>query len=392
MIKRLIMSLIILIGAVWLGLQIVEHPGYATFTYKNTVIQMRLWVAVVGILLVVFVLYYVMKILRAAGLMTKRFHFWAKMRKKNKNRKLINRGLIKLTEGYWSQAETLLITSATTSDNPVINYLAAARAAHEQSAYERRDDYLRQAHNATEDSDFAVSLTQAQLQLSHQQYEQALATLSHLRELIPSHRYVLKLLKRLYIELNEWQGLVNIIPDLIKYKVCKPQEITDLEITAYQALLKEAAKESTDEKLKKMWQKIPKRLHHQSELTVLYLTALRQKEISFDFVKFIQNSLKINWDDKLVELFGKIKANNTEKQLAIAETWLKQHSQNAVLLLALARIASHCHLWGKARSYYESAVAIQPSPIAYRELGQLLEQLKDYDAAYQSYKEGITLL
>ena len=73
-------------------------------------------------------------------------------------------------------------------------------------------------------ADVAVGLTQAELQLAHQQYEQALATLMHVRSLSPKHNYVLKLLKKLYENLGEWKKLEEILPDLRRRKVIGDKE------------------------------------------------------------------------------------------------------------------------------------------------------------------------
>ena len=48
--KRLIIYLIILVAAVWLGLKIAEDPGYALFAYQRWTVEMPLWLAALGII------------------------------------------------------------------------------------------------------------------------------------------------------------------------------------------------------------------------------------------------------------------------------------------------------------------------------------------------------
>ena len=123
---------------------------------------------------------------------------WRRKRRLQRAHRSLTRGLVELAEGRWKVAERHLTKHAEQSETPLINYLAAARAAQLQDEHARRDDYLHLAHESMPSADVAVGLTQAELQLAHQQYEQALATLMHVRSLSPKHNYVLKLLKKLY--------------------------------------------------------------------------------------------------------------------------------------------------------------------------------------------------
>ena len=90
-----------------------------------------------------------------------------------------------MSEGRFEQAEKILLKQVSHSDTELLNYLMAARSAQQQGAYDRRDEYLRLAHKAMPSADIAIGITQAELQLSHNQYEQALATLNHLSSIAP---------------------------------------------------------------------------------------------------------------------------------------------------------------------------------------------------------------
>ena len=119
--------------------------------------------------------------------------------------------MIELSEGRWRQAERDLLRYVEHSDTPLLNYLAAARAGQQQHAYERRDEYLHLAQSSMPSADVAVALTQAELQLAHQQHEQALATLTRLRAIAPRHTYALRLLVRVYQRLEEWEELRKLL-------------------------------------------------------------------------------------------------------------------------------------------------------------------------------------
>ena len=102
--------------------------------------------------------------------------------------------------------------------------------------------------------------------------------------------------------------------------------------------------------------------------------------------------LKRSWRQPLVRLYGIVEGPDAAKQLKRAEGWLKQHGDDPELLLATARLCLRNELWGKARSYLETVIAIRPTADAYQEYGRLLNQLGEGDAAAEAYREGLGLV
>ena len=60
--------------------------------------------------------------------------------------------------------------------------------------------------------------------------------------------------------------------------------------------------------------------------------------------------------------------------------------------MTTAQLCLRNELWGKARSYLETAIAIRPSPEAFHEYGKLLTQLGEGEAAAEAYRDGLTLV
>jgi HemY protein len=286
-------------------------------------------------------------------------------------------------------AERHLTHYAEQSETPLINYLAAARAAQLQGEHGRRDDYLHLAHQSMPSADVAVGLTQAELQLAHQQYEQALATLMHVRSLSPKHNYVLKLLKKLYENLGEWQKLEEILPDLRRRKVIGDKELQALERQVLRERLKQES--VSVDSLVRYWQTIPKELRQDQSMLTDYCRMMLPLGAGPRIEPLVASALNRYWNSELVELYGQIELNDPSHQLAVAEGWLKQHPEDAQLLLTLARLALKNKLWGKARSYLEANIAIAPSPESYQQLGLLLEGMGEPDKATECFRAGLGL-
>jgi HemY protein len=58
-------------------------------------------------------------------------------------------------------------------------------------------------------------------------------------------------------------------------------------------------------------------------------------------------------------------------------------------LLALGRLCLRQQLWGKARHYLETSIALKSNSAAYRELGQVMENLGHKSEALEYYRKGL---
>ncbi|MGB5580520.1 MAG: heme biosynthesis HemY N-terminal domain-containing protein, partial [Woeseia sp.] len=298
----------------------------------------------------------------------------------------LTRGLIAVAEGNFAKGEKLLSRSAGVSDAPLLNYLEAARAAHLQGNKERRDDWLRQAFEKMPDAKNAVLLTQAELQLDSEEYEQALATLRKLDENSPNHSYALALMGKLYYRLKDWKQLQELLPRIQKHGRVDEDVLLQWTIKVYSEELRNAAEPQV------AWKAVPRKLKKHEELLEAYAAALIASGEQSLAEKSVSAALNRSWHGGLVRLYGNIKTQNTTLQLKQAERWLKNHPEDPDLLLSSAKLSLRNELWGKARSYLEAAIAIRPTPDAYQEYGRLLHQLGEGDAAAEAYRSGLGLV
>ena len=388
--RLLVYLLLGLIGAVALGLLLVQEPGYVLIGYREWTLETTLSLLVFGLLLGFVALYLLLRFFAGLRRAPQRVRQWEQRRKALRARNALNRGLIELAEGNWNGAEKRLLQHAGDSDSPLLNYLAAARAAQKQGAHERRDHYLRLAHQGMPAADIAVGLTQAELQIAHRQMEQALATLTHLRTLAPRHTYVLELLMRLYERVQDWEHLRDLLPELRKRAVLDNDAADRLEIRLHTELLAQATRSGDIELLREAWTRVPRRLLHDADLVLAYASRLHLLGEDEEAEALLRTTLKKAWDDRLVDLYGRLQGD-LPAQLGTAEDWLRERDRNPVLLLALGRLAMHSTLWGKARGYLEASIGRGPTIEAYQLLGMLAEQLNDPALTTECYRQGLWL-
>ncbi len=387
--RTLIAAFLALLAAVLVTLWVKQDNGYVLIGYGQWTVEGSLALFTLAALALFLLLHLALRLVSRLWQMPERVAEWRRKRRIQRAHRSLTRGLVEMAEGRWKVAERHLTRHAAQSETPLINYLAAARAAQLQGEHARRDDYLHLAHESMPSADVAVGLTQAELQLAHQQYEQALASLMHVRSLSPKHNYVLKLLKRLYENLGEWKKLEEILPDLRRRKVIGDKEYQALESQIYRERLKQ---ESGDvESLVRYWQTIPKELRQDQAMLSEYCRMMLPLGAGPRVEPLIASALGRHWNSDLVVIYGQIELNEPSHQLAVAEGWLKQHPEDAVLLLTLARLSLKNKLWGKARSYLEASIAITPTPESYQQLGLLLERLGESEKASRCFRAGLGL-
>ena len=290
-----------------------------------------------------------------------------------------------IAEGQWGRGERLLGRAAH-GPASLAGYLAAARAAQEQGATERRDEWLRLAYEADPGAAPAVLLTQADLQLEQGQLEEALATLQQLDSTAPAHPRGLALRARVLERLGDWDGLERLLPQLRAAKALDKDAAQALEVRVSQARLA-AAQDGTE--LDRTWQSLERSMRRDPAVLEAYTEAALRVGAADHAEPVLRRALKSTWSAPLVAAYGRLETSDPSRQLAAAEKWLDQRPEDAELLLTCGRLSLRNQLWGKARSYLETSLAIRPHPDTWQIYGELLVQLGESGAASEAFRQGL---
>lgn len=367
--------------------------GRISFSFANFSFETNLLVFGSAVLCGLFI---VLLLMKSWQLLTRAFvYFGSKriQRNEEKARLSLSQGLIEYAEGRFEQAEKVLLQDIKYSDNRLLIYLTAARAAQQLGAHDRRDDYLRKAHIEAPNADIAIGLTKAELQLAHDQNEQALATLTQLNMLSPNHTYVLTLLANTYKHLHDWDNLKEILPSLKKFGNLSAESFICFEVLVCNGQLSNLTKNKSADLLISLWKDTAHHLKSLPSVVEHYAKQLVAVEAAGEAEQTLRLYLNKNWQESTIILYSELDVVVDIKQLEMAETWLKEHQQNAWLLLALGKRCYSLSLWGKARNYLEASIAINPMPENYLKLARLLEEHMDNETAAQEYyRQGLHLL
>lgn len=401
--KRFYVILFLVIAAmVGLGLAVAKHPGYVLIDYPHVMrYESGLWTTLLALLvlvLVAFVVYLLISVVVSSGRVV---NPWSG---RNRNRRVqtsIEKGQLDLAEGRWASAQKHLQHAAENERQPLLYYLGAARAANEQGRYEESDNLLERALARQPQAELAIALNHAQLQSDRGDSDGSLQTLQAMHERHPRNVQVLRQLQRVHQQRGDWPAVVKLLPQLRKDKALPAAELAELERRAWGENLSVAAHAPAQEQgqgeaglaaLERAWQALSSAQRQEPALVLAYAEQLRQIGAQAQAEEVLRTAQKRQYDTHLARLYGLVIGADPARQLQAAEGWLKQHTDDAGLLLTLGRLCLQNRLWGKARDYLESSLRLQRSPETCAELARLLAQLGDTERSNQLFQEGLGLL
>ena len=392
--KRLLFVLLTVTAiAIGTTMYLMQDVGRISVSFDGYSFDTSLLVAGGGLLGLLLGILLLDSVIRLLGRLAALFSNRRKTRLVDKARSALMQGQIELAEGRFDRAEKILLQNVIHSENALLAYLLAARAAQHQGADDRRDDYLRRAHELIPDADVAIGLTQAELQLAHDQFEQALATLARLNKLSPQHAYVLKLLATTYRKQADWNRLRDLLPVLTREDVLTSEQLRSFEIDTWRGLIDDCGRQEDVAALIELWEQAPRYIRTIPAVIEFYTDRLVHAHAAGEAELVLRDYLDNNWQESGIECYARLDVLATDKQIATAENWLRQHPHNVWLLYALGKMCISRSLWGRARGYLEASLSVKPMPETYLKLAQLLEDhMDEKNTAQECYRQGLHML
>jgi len=392
-VKALFTGLILLLVAVALAMVIREDPGYVMITVRDWTIESSLVVFLIAGIAAFAALYYLVRLLGVSRSAPGRYQRWRRLRRERLAMKRLAQGYADLASCQWREAEAAFVSSAKSNSLPYLSYLFAARAASKQGESARCSGYLQKAKQAMRKGDVAVGIAEVEAYLEQGNGEIAEEMLRWLRGRVPKDKGVACLARKVYIELGRWDKLAKLIPDLRSLGLVTLEEKERLEDKAYKGIFTQGVKNQDGNAMIEAWKRAPKALRNRPEMVENYVKLLMKLGYGDAAESAIHTLAKNTWSDKLVYIYGHLESADAIRQLHRAESWLKKHPHNPLLLLTLGRLCIHNEQWKRARQYLDESIALHPYAETCRVLGDLLEQqLGEPEAALAYYRQGLRLL
>lgn len=398
MIKLFLFSLTVIVLAllVTLYLGFPADPGYLLIAFGNYTFETSLFALIVALC----VLYLLARLLLAIWHWLNPY-YWIRYGRHLRDRRHARArsksvdGLLYFARGSWQSAYNLLRDARNDADASVINHLAAAYAAYEMGDRNAWSRLLNEAESRYPAARSTVNYLRALLLFKSDQLEQCLAVLEQLRKTSLNDAQLLNLLKEVYVRLEAWEQLEELLPMLEKQGLVETDELERIKVRLFMERLYTMGKGSQAKSepeeavatLGKLWKKAPVKYKEDEKIVKHYTDLLCGLNARSVAAKVLEAALARRWSDALVLRYGEQDYGCSPQQLLVAEDWLKSRPANASLCLTLGRLAMRNELWGKAREYYEASIKIAPSAAAYGELGRLLKHLGDTRASEANLKK-----
>ena len=359
--------------------------GKISLVWHGWVIETSVSFALVALILLFAALYLAVRLLLVLWKLPKWWRNRKRMKAYSKAESHASKGLIALEYGDWQTAEKQLLKSAKYSDTGLVHYLSAAKMAHNQGAYDRRDQYLAKAKSLYPEDIVTIGLVEARL-VAEQNPQKALALLKALHQEAPRNRVILAEYVKLLQQQGAWQQVQALLPLVKRIKALDKSELAQLERDLMISQLMSAPDLNS---LQQIWQNLSRAMQLNPKILAEYIEKSAAWGEESNLAQLIEKALKKQWDDRLVYQYGRLKMAPAFQRLKVAQKWLKQQPNNPILLLTLGRLACMSQLWAQGQDYLKQSLKLRPEVETFHALAKCYEAAGDQEEAALTYKEAI---
>lgn len=376
-IALLALLLVALLGA-WLWRVVATDPGYVLITLRGYSVETTLVVALVVLVIVSTVLWFVLKTLRAP------LRFWLR-RRRHVARECLAGGLVALHEGRWLQAEKLLTRAAREEQNRLPALLGAARAAQARGDDARANALLTQAADGHDV--ITVALLSAR---QHQRRGDAAAitTLFDPQPIAVLPPRALEIYLAALVDTGRAQEAVALLPALHNSQVAVGEALIAQEAAILAAGMQQAPNAST---LAQLWSGLSRAQKTNARIVAAYARRAAAYGEPEAAIAAVEKALRKVWSPELVAIYGALPRSADRSPLKMAEAWLAKHPEDPVLLVTLGRLCRKEQIWGKAGEYIQQALTQGAGAEAWEELGNIHAAQHHDVAAREAYAKALAM-
>lgn len=362
-----------------------KNPGYVLLVFPPYRIELSLTLFALSLLTLLVFTYFASRLVIAVLRLPNHVRRFREQNALSKGRAAMTEALTAFFEGRYAAAEKAAVRAIASGEKSGINPIIAARSAHELREFDKRDSYLASTEGKSVGESTMRLIAQTEFMLDQKQPQKALEKLNEFST-TGNHKHIgaLHLELKAQQQARNWDGVLTVLSQLEKRSAIDDMVAKQMRQQAW--LEKLRAQKQDLPALQTLWKTIPDEYKHRPQIAALASNAFIKLRDCKSAHKLLTYSLNAQWDSELVSLYGDCQGDSGVGQIEQAEKWLKAHSDDAGLLLALGKLCIHHSLWGKAQNYLDASNSLAPSRAAYTALAQLAEKLQKSDDAFKYYK------
>ncbi|WP_265947378.1 heme biosynthesis protein HemY [Dechloromonas sp. A34] len=297
-----------------------------------------------------------------------------------------------LFEGRFGQALKKATEAHAAGTAPGLSALIAARAAQRMREGQKQQGWMARAKIDDPRTEAATLMLEAEMMNEARRFDEALAALEKLQDKQGRHIAALRLELRARQGLGDWDGVLKLARQLAKRDALPGEVIGEIRTQAH---LGNIARRTSDQgQLTSYLRTVPEE-ERGRRVVLAGVRALVAQGAEAEAQKLIEAVLDAadngEWQPELVAIYGRLSGGAQTARIAKCEAWLRRHPDDARLLKALGRMCLRQRLWGKAQSYLEASLAVEPTPEAHLELARLCDQLERPEEANKHYRASALL-
>jgi HemY protein len=336
-----------------------------------------------------FAFYFLTRLVASLLAIPARVRAYREERARSRLRQALDEALLAFFQGRYASAEKSAAMAMTGEETKGVAAIIAARSAHELGRFNEREQFLDQAKGAAPAVDQARLTTLADLLVSQGRHAEALAVLKDLSARDSRNLRLLRLKLQAEQATRDWDEMLDTVDSLVKLGGLGPAEASAARRAAH---LGNLARKSQDvAALTAYWKQLPQEMRLDSSVAAVaarYHLALGN---ATEAQSIIETSLEREWSPSLVALYGEAAGETALPQIERAEKWLRGHARDPALLLALGKLCMRQELWGKAQSYIEASLALEPTHDGHMTLAALMERIGKPQEAVRHFRRSAEL-
>jgi len=385
-----VLALFGLAVAVALGARVNE--GYVLLVFPPYRAEVSLNLFILALLGLFLLLYGATRALALTFGLPQRVRKYRERRRREKAGQVFQDAVRLLFEGRFGQAMKKAGEAYEAGTAKGLSALIAARAAQRLREPEKQQDWMTRAMSDDPRNEAATLMLEAEMMNESRRFDEALAALERLQGKQGRHIAALRLELRARQGVGDWDGVLKLARQLAKRDALPVEVVREIRTQAH---LGNIAKRSLDQaQLTAYLRALPVEERGQRVVLAAASALVAQGAVG-EAQKLIEAVLDAatndDWQSEVVAIYGRLTGGDLTARIAKAEGWLRRHPDDARLLDALGRMCLQQRLWGKAQSYFEASLAVEPTQQAHLELARLSDQLERPEEANKHYRASALL-
>ena len=381
----------VILAALAVGIALVARhsTGYVVIVSPPYRVELSLNLLAILILAGYLAFYFVARLVTTLVAIPKRVAAYREERSRSRARTSLNDALLAFFQGRYASAERSAANALAGEETKGVAAIIAARSAHELGRFSEREQFLEQARGNVPEVDTARLTTLADLLVSQGRFEEALTVLKDLSARDARNLRLLRLRLQAEQATRRWDDVLGTVASLFKLGGLSATEAAASRRAAHLGNLDRKSQDAAA--LTSYWRGV----NNETRLdpTVAATAARMHLALGGDgqAQAIVEEALEKEWSPALVALYGECGGAEALPQIERAEKWLRSHARDPALLLALGKLCMRQGLWGKAQSYIEASLALEPTHDGHMTLAALMERLGKPQEAVRHFRRSAEL-